>query len=402
VPGDPAQGIVRAVVRNTTRRSLRLPVQLEADGPGGFSLSRALDFGRIRPGGLARIETLFEIPGARPWSPADPALYQARLSVPGGQVTRAHFGVRAWTFGPDGSVLLNGRPLSLRGASFHEEAPGVGAALRPADLDRISSSLAALGADFTRQHYPAHPRLLEAFDRLGIVMWEQIPVWRLRGTQLRSRRLRREALSRLRETILRDRNHASLMTWSVGNELLRGGSAEEAYLREAKRLTRRLDPTRLFGIDKSISPADQVPGYYRELDVLGMSAYIGWYDDQPTSALRPALDEMHARFPGVGLFLTEFGAEANRDGPESQKGTFAFQTRFLENYLATADSTPYLNGAAVWLLRDFAVRPGWAGGNPKPDPPFNRKGLIDENGRRKPAFDVVRDRFAAVPSTRAP
>ncbi len=401
VPGVPAQGIVRAVVRNTTRQPLHLPVQLDISGPGGFTLSEPLDFGNIRPGGLARIERLFEIPAAHNWSPESPELYALSLTVPGGQVTRTHFGVRNWQVDRRGGVFLNGRPLSLRGASFHEDAPRVGAALRPSQLDGIAGSLAALGADFTRQHYPPHPRLLEAFDRMGIVMWEQIPVYRLRGSHLRSGRLRREALARLRQTIIRDRNHASIMTWSIGNELLRGGPAERRYIEEARRLIDRLDRTRLVGIDKSISPVDQVPAHYRLLDVLGLSGYLGWYAGR-TSDLRASLDELRARFPRVGLFLTEFGAEASRAGPASQKGTYAFQTSFLDSYLATADSTPYLNGACAWLLRDYAVRPGWRGGNPRPDPPYSRKGLIDLAGGRKPAFELVRQRFEGVPSTRAP
>ena len=61
------------------------------------------------------------------------------------------------------------------------------------------------------------------------------------------------------------------------------------------------------------------------------------------------------------------------------------------------DQTPYLGGAIVWLLRDYAVRPGWSGGNPRPSPPFGRKGLLDLSGKPKPAWALVRSHFQAVP-----
>ena len=60
------------------------------------------------------------------------------------------------------------------------------------------------------------------------------------------------------------------------------------------------------------------------------------------------------------------------------------------------DRVPYLSGALIWALRDFAVRPGWHGGNPTPDPPFNRKGLFDLKGRPKPVVATVRERFRGM------
>jgi hypothetical protein len=110
------------------------------------------------------------------------------------------------------------------------------------------------------------------------------------------------------------------------------------------------------------------------------------------------LDRVHRQLPGVALFLTEFGAEANRAGPASRKGTYAFQSHWLDRQLTTVDNTPYLGGAIVWLLRDYAVRPGWAGGNPRPSPPFSRKGLLSRGGGKKPAWNVVRRHFLSVPA----
>jgi beta-glucuronidase len=401
-PGSPARVEVEATVRNATDEALPLAYELRVSGPGAPRRAARLRVpGLVSPGERRRVAASREIADPELWSPDDPTLYRLEMVVPG-QATRTHFGIRRWTKDAGGRVLLNGRPLSLRGASFHEDAPGRGGALTSGDRARIVAQLEALGADAARQHYPPHPALLEAFDRRGIVFWEQIPVWRMQSTQLESDVVRGEALSRLEQAVLRDRNHASVMVWSAANEPLGSGPGEERYLQEAKRLVRRLDPTRFIAVDKSISPPRDVPGFYAELDAIGFTNYIGWYGG-PLSDIRPApLDDMHARFPGVALFQTEFGAEANRDGPATEKGTYAFQRDFLDRHLRTVDDLPYVNGAIVWLLRDYPVRPGWQGGNPRPDPPFSRKGIFDRLGARKPAFETVRRHFVDVSSTRDP
>lgn len=393
---------VRGVVRNTTSRPQALAYSIEVTAPDGSKRSFPGSGGSVAAGALGRIDTAIQVDGPQPWSPESPSLYDVRVRLAaGGQSTRAHLGFRQWSRDAQGRALLNGRPLSLRGASFHEQTQARGAALTAGDRDAIVRQLRGLGANFTRQHYPPHPALLEAFDRLGIVFWEQIPVWRMRGSQLRGA-LRRRALSELRQAVVRDRNHASVMTWSIGNEIQRGGGAEASYVRAAKGLVRRLDPTRFVGIDQSISPVGRIPAVYGELDVLGLTEYLGWYGRSSTGQVRPSLDAVRARFPGLGLFVTEVGAEANRRGGATRKGTYAFQRAFLSRQLDAFDATPYLGGALLWILRDFAVRPGWSGGNPRPDPPYNHKGVLNLRGGAKQAFATARERFARVPATRAP
>jgi beta-glucuronidase len=398
--GNPAQVTFSAEVRNTGATAAPADVALAISGPNGFTLSvPVVGPADVAPGGLEKVTGTFEIPNPALWSPASPNLYDLEATA-GTQTTQIHFGVRQWSKAADGQPLLNGQPLHLRGASFQEENLARGAALTGSDEDTIAAQLTALGADFTRAHYPPSERLLEAFDRLGIVFWEQIPVWRLKGKDLARPDLRRTILDRLRQTVLRDRNHAAVMTWGVANEIVRGGSAETSYLTQAKALVRRLDPTRFFAVDQTLSPHVKLPAAFRKLDALGISEYVGWYGNDPLSKVRPLLDSVHKQLPGVALFATEFGAEANRSGPASRKGTYAFQSRWLDRQLTIMDNTPYLGGALVWLLRDYAVRPGWKGGNPRPSPPFSTKGLIDLHGRRKPAWSVVKRDFARVTRSR--
>jgi beta-glucuronidase len=127
--------------------------------------------------------------------------------------------------------------------------------------------------------------------------------------------------------------------------------------------------------------------------------YFGWYPGPGGSianraALGPYLDRLHRDYPRQALFVTEVGAEANREGPPTEKGTYAFQQDFLAYHLNVITGKPFVNGALVWILRDFRVKPRYSGGNPQPDPPMNEKGLVDLTGARKPAFETVKRLFA--------
>jgi beta-galactosidase/beta-glucuronidase len=203
----------------------------------------------------------------------------------------------------------------------------------------------------------------------------------------------------LRGLIERDRNHPSVLVWSVGNEnTTRPGPGFVRYVRQAKHLARRLDPTRLVGLAFPGYPTIARQGLYTELDAIGMNDYFGWYPGPENSIanredLGSYLDRLHSDYPRQALFVTEFGAEANRDGPISEKGTFDFQADFLAYHLGVYANRPFINGALVWILRDFRVKPFYDGGNPIPDPPNNRKGLVDLTGTKKPAFEVVRRLF---------
>jgi beta-glucuronidase len=389
-PGRPAT--ISATVRNSGPAAAELTWSVDVSGPDGFTTTVSGDAGVVAPGASVPVRGSFAIAAPWLWGPGHPSLYAAALRVPGGQVRQTHFGVRAWSV-VDGRAQLNGEPLSLRGASFHEDSRRHGAALTPADRAALVADLQAIGATMTRAHYPPHPALLEALDRLGIVVWEQVPVWRLTGAQLAGP-LGDQALALLRTTVARDRSHASVMAWSVENETQAGGPGERSYVRRAAALVRGLDPTRLVAADASLSPLDGLSPALDGLDAVGLNEYVGWYGGTLPGTLRPLLGAVGRRFAHPALFVTETGAEANRGGSARTKGTYAFQRRFLARTFDVLDADPRLSGALVWALRDFPVRPGWTGGNPKPTPPINAKGLYGRGGRPKPAAQAIARRFA--------
>ena len=95
--------------------------------------------------------------------------------------------------------------------------------------------------------------------------------------------------------------------------------------------------------------------------------------------------------------MTEFGAEANREGPVEEKGTYAYQREYVNFNLATFATKPWLSGALYWALNEFRVRPGWDGGNPRPNPPIHQKGLTAYGTfARKPAFADAQASFRAT------
>jgi beta-glucuronidase len=392
---------VDALVRNVGRR----PTVAAAEGRlAGRTL--VFDPVRVAPGRSRRLRASLRIDNPILWSPESPHLYAVRLVLRDGEGSPlqrydVHTGIRSLEL-RNGHLLLNGRSVDLRGASMHEDDPAHGAALTPDDIRRNFELLRGLGATMTRAHYPMHPLALELADRYGIVVWSEIPVYQMQDRLFRNDRVRGLSLRMMRGMVLRDRNHPSVIVWSIGNEnTQKPGAGFRRYVRQARRATRRLDPTRLVGLAFPGYPTIGRQSLYASFDALGVNDYFGWYpgpDDSIADRTRlgPYLDALHRHYPRQALFVTEFGAEANRAGPLSEKGTYEFQSDFLAYHLSVYATKPFLNGALVWILRDFRVKPGYDGGNPEPGPPVNFKGLVGDDGDKKPAFTVVEHAFEAT------
>ena len=416
-PRSDARVLFRARVWNATGRKKRVTVRARIGGARA-RFRRLL----VKPGRARTFESTAVVRNPRLWQPGAPHLYKASADAfaGGGAHSRygAEVGIRKIAVNSKGQMLLNGHRVELRGASQHEDSPDNGMALTPQQIMQNVGLLRDLGANVTRSHYPLHPLMLQECDRLGIMVWEQIPFNRERFASggngllavdeivLHSRTVRAKALEYLRAAIARDQNHPSVFAWSTANEpdpSPKGG--ERAYFTKAIQTVHRLDPTRLAAVDLAGYPNSRQSDTYAQFDAIGVNSYFGWYpgsqgtlDDR--NGLRPFLRQQHHYYPHSALFVTEFGAEANRDGPVDEKGTYLFQQDLLDFHLDAYDADPYINGAIVWILRDFRVQPGWDGGNPKPSPPVLKKGLVDEFGNKKPAFFDLARRFHDTPALR--
>ena len=338
------------------------------------------------------------------WAPGHPSLYRASLTlsdsrgrVLGGYTT--YSGIRSLVVNANGQLTLNGRILHLRGAFIHEQNIQTGAALTPAQLATLMGWARKLGAMVIRSHYPLDPQILEMADRYGILVWDEVPVYQVADQYLGLPSLEAQAESILHQNIVDNQNHPSVMLWSIGNELPTPVTTNEAnYISAAAALAHKLDPTRPVGMAISDEPGVPCQPAYGPLDVIGFNDYFGWFDAGGGSTddrdeLGPFLDSLRTCYPTKALFVTEFGFEANRNGPVEERGTYQFQSDSAAYHLNVFATKPWLSGAMYFALQDFAARPGWGGGDPFPNPPWVQKGLVTNTGQLKPAFSIVSSIF---------
>ncbi len=389
----------QVVVRNLSSS----PQSVQLQGQYGHA---RLDFGSatIAPGASWLAGADVTIASPRLWAPGDPYLYRATLTLSdsrgralGGYLEFS--GIRSIAVTHDGQLELNGRRLHLRGINLHEQNLLTGAALDPAQLSSIMTRVRQLGATVIRAHYPLNPELEEMADRDGILVWSEIPVWGVGSRWLQRPAWVARAHAMLADDILANQNHASVLLWSIGNELpIPATPAEASYIAGATALAHQLDPTRPVAIASTEWPLVGCQQAYAPVQVIGLNDYFGWFHTArtPISELGPFLDSLRSCYPHQALIVTEFGFDASRHGPATQRGTYEFQSAAAAYHLQVFAARPWLSGAIYFLLQDFAARPGWGGGEPHPDPPFVQKGLIDRHGRLKPAFGTIASVYRAT------
>jgi beta-glucuronidase len=395
----PAVVRMRARVRNVTRATRRLTVT------GRFGARRArLGTRTLGPGRTVEFASAIRIGNPRLWSPQRPYLYPASIAVRGGRRKVADWtvasGVRSVKV-VAGRLYLNGRPVSIRGVGMHEDSRAQGAAVDNAWRRTLVREAQALGASMLRTHYPLHPYLHELADRNGLLVWSEIPLYQLETALIND--VEGRAVGELRDNIWTNGSHASVVVWSIANELSsKPGATQARYIRVAARAARELDGTRPVGLAVAGYPSSGCHAAYRPLDIVGINDYFGWYAGPAGSvfdraALSGYLDALRGCYGREAIMITEFGAEANRDGPAEDKGTYAFQQDFVNFHLGVFATKPWLSGALYWALNEFRARPEWEGGNPWPAPPVHQKGLVSYDGVRKPAWADVQRWFTQTP-----
>ena len=327
------------------------------------------------------------------WSPQNPRLYDVSFST-AADVIHDRVGFREIaTDGED--ILLNGESIFLKGISMHEEA--IGHARRAnsiEDSQRLLTEAKALGCNFVRlAHYPHNDHMCRVADELGLLLWCEVPVyWAINWE---SQEVLGNARAQLSEMIVRDRNRASIILWSIANETP-VSDARTAFLKSLAETAKQLDPTRLttaamfMRTDKVEEDGEVVRTYTLDdpladyLDVMGCNQYLGWYYTKVT-------DIANARWhsdKNKPLVMSEFGAGApkgKRGGP-MDRWTEDYQVTVYEAQLWMMQDIGFLRGLSPWILKDFRTpkRP-LAGVQDY----FNRKGLISDKGERKLAWQTL-------------
>ena len=333
------------------------------------------------------------------WSPDSPRLYDVEVAVGAG---RWHDRIGFRTIAVDGPrILLNGKPIFLRGVAIHEEELGANPTrnMTP-EAARALLSLAkdGLHAHYVRlAHYPHNETMLREADRMGLIVWSEIPVyWRIAFDDPQALETARRMLA---ENILRDRNRASVGLWSIGNETP-VSEARNAFMRRLAADARALDPTRLVTAALLTERSDKGPvpvltmndPLASSLDVMAVNTYNGWYGPDRLEDLA----RIEWRVPqDKPLLVSEMGAGAlaGRHQPrDPHKFSEEYQAEYYRQTLAMLSRIPNFDGLSPWILKDFrsprrqlpGIQDGW-----------NRKGLVSETGRKKLAFGVLADWYRA-------
>ena len=320
------------------------------------------------------------------WSPENPKLYQVTISSGGDSVTE-RLGFRSIeTRGSE--ILLNGKPIFLRGISIHEEAPlRGGRAFSEQDARTLLNWAKELGCNFVRlAHYPHNEHITRIADQMGLMVWSEIPVY---WTVLWDNPSTFEnARTQLDENITRDKNRASIILWSVANETP-VSEARNKFLKGLIDHARELDPTRLLTAanerryaDENTEMIDDPLGEY--LDVLGCNEYVGWYDGTPEKA-----DRLEWKVPSnKPLIISEFGGDAlfGHHGDARARWTEEYQKGLYDHQIGMLKKIPTLRGMTPWILVDFR--------SPRRPLPgiqdfYNRKGLLSNRGEKKQAYYVL-------------
>jgi beta-glucuronidase len=323
------------------------------------------------------------------WSPENPRLYSVEVASETDQVTD-RIGFRSIEArGTD--ILLNGKPVFLRGISVHEEAPTrPGRAWSEDDARTLLSWAKELGCNFVRlAHYPHNEAMLRMADQMGMMVWAEVPVyWTI---QWENPQTLRNAENQLKEMIARDHNRAALIIYSVANETPIS-DARNGFLRRLIQDAHSADPTRLVSaalqanqlVDTNrmtIRLNDPIAG---DLDVLGDNEYIGWYVGRPGDA--DSIDWVSEY--NKPLIMSEFGGDAlfGYHGDASARWTEEYQENLYEHQIVMLKRIPFLRGMTPWILKDFRSPRRVL---PRVEDYFNRKGLVSDHGEKKKAFFVL-------------
>jgi beta-galactosidase/beta-glucuronidase len=326
-------------------------------------------------GGTSRPEVTLTLANAKPWSPDSPVLYTlvATLEREGKEIDRlvSQFGVR--TIAARGrQILLNGRPLKIKGVNRYDEYGRFGPNPPQALVEDELRLMKKAGVNLIRSHYPQSPEFLALCDRLGILFLEELPInwWGVEwfgkeGVEQREGILDR-ALPMLETMIRRDRNHPSVIIWSMANESKTDNEIGIKVMRALFRRTKELDPTRLVTFVTA-------PGSVREhrafeqADLVATNMYHGSLSD-PLVEHRDQLDararrptEAHLRrelgaFPDKPLLITEFGAMGMHGLHGDAPATEDFQAEYLRAVWAAISGIPEVSGGVVWTWADYNHR----------------------------------------------
>ncbi len=318
------------------------------------------------------IEATFEaLPNPELWSPETPRMYSVYVRLSDGDIPSdqdsASFGIRWYQFTVNDGFFLNGRRLELRGMNRHQDYPGLGNALADHLQVRDVELLKEAGANFVRlSHYPQHPVLLDACDRLGVLVYEEIATWQFIGGE----QFVRNAELMMREMIARDANHPSIILWGMMNE-----GRSRLMFERLKRVAHAADPTRLTVYAENKPDEGWKLGTVEVPDVLGIN-----YNTE-------RIDQVHALLPKCKLVCSE------HSNAIAQRGDLDAEMKQIDQVKANLDileSRRYMAGSVLWCMHDYGTD-YWASW------PEQHSGAIDSTRLPKELWFYLKSRWTQQP-----
>jgi beta-galactosidase len=352
LPVGPATVHVQTRLHNAGREAARANVTWTVVAPDQRPVAKARRSATLAAGDSMDIEQTARVGAPELWSPETPRLYRLRteVSLAGKVVDRVEtqFGIRTVAFDADKGFVLNGTPYLIKGTANHQDHAGVGVALPDALQDFRIAKLKEMGSNAYRSaHNPPTPELLAACDRLGMLVLDEN---RLLGSD-------RQGLRLLEELVRRDRNHPSVVIWSVGNEewAVQGTEVGAQVATTMQDLVKRLDPTR--PVTYAAPVGNEHTGINRVIEVRGWNYHIG----------ADTMDAYHAAHPRQPNLGTEQGSTVCTRGiyrNDPQRGYMSAYDDNAPEWASTAKQwvgffapRPWLSGGFVWTGFDYRGEP---------------------------------------------
>ncbi len=361
---------------------------------------------RMGPRAKSGVALQLALPGARRWSLEAPVLYDARVRLfdAGGEIDCVvdRFGVRSIE-AKGRRILLNGRPLRIRGVNRYDEFPGRGPVADEAAIRADLEAVKATGANLVRVHYPQSPAHLRIADEIGLLYMEEVPLnwWRASWhppvpPEFENDRIIDVAEKALEQMVRRDGNHPSLVVWSMANE---SQTADELGIRAMERLLRRakaFDPTRL--ATYVTNRREEENRALALADLVSVNLYFGMFDEPVARDLaeiedrvylptRQRLVQLAALFADKPIVLAEFGTIGIPGSGGDMRFSEDYQAAYVSAVWRAVEAVPELSGGIVWCWADYRHRRGFTNEFPTYFGPF---GIVTFDRRPKKAHAALR------------
>ncbi len=326
------------------------------------------------------------------WEPENPVLYKVEL-LAGSDKVIDKIGFR--TIEVSGQkILLNGKPVFLKGISIHEEIPmRQSRAYLKEDACLLLNYVKELHANYARlAHYPHNEHVMRLADEMGVLLWTEIPVYH--GIAYHNSKTYKNAENQLTEMITRDKNRASVIIWSVANETPLHNPDRLPFLRKLIDHAKSLDSQRLISAAVHIDFSNNNKSIMRVndpltefVDIVSVNEYAGWYGTGLPDVCRTKKWEIKYKKP-FHVSETGAGALAGFHADSLTRWSEEYQEWYYKEQINMLSQIPELCGMTPWILMDF-MSPNRR--HPVYQGLFNRKGLISDNGQRKKAFYVLQN-----------